>query len=104
MACNRSFPRLAVLAVFTAAILQAVTVTGPIASTTPLRDPAHGYPYNSTPIDLAKQGCMEEEFEEEFFIEGAANAHNTPAGQTGGSAFQYRLGQGRQTVNGPHRW
>jgi hypothetical protein len=59
--------------------LPSVTVTGPIALTTPLRDPAHGYPYNATPIDLAKHGYVEEE----FFIEGKANSYITPAGQTG---------------------
>ena len=50
-----------------------VTVTGPIALTTPLRDPAHGYPYNASPMDLARRGYVEEE----FFIEGQANAYNT---------------------------
>ena len=59
--------------------LPSVTVTGPIALTTPLRDPAHGYPYNATPMDLARHGYVEEE----FFIEGKANAYNTPPGQTG---------------------
>ena len=56
-----------------------VTVTGPIALTTPLRDPAHGYPYNASPMDLARRGYVEEE----FFIEGQANAYNTAPGQTG---------------------
>src|SRR3989304_2744390 len=59
--------------------LPSVTVTGPIALTTPLRDPAHGYPYNATPMDLAKPGYVEEE----FFIEAKADAYNTPPGQTG---------------------
>jgi hypothetical protein len=80
MACNPSFLRLTVLsALLSATLPAAVTVTGPVASTTPLRDPAHGYPYNATPLDLAKQAYVEEE----FFIEGAANAYNTPPGQTG---------------------
>src|SRR6185503_8304190 len=52
----------------------AVTVTGPIALTSPLRDPAHGYPFNATPMDLARQGFVEEE----FFIQGTANRYNTP--------------------------
>ena len=59
--------------------LQTIKVTGPIAPTTPLRDPAHGYPYNSTPLDLAKHAYVEEE----FFIEGQANTYNTPPGLTG---------------------
>ena len=56
-----------------------VKVAGPVANTTPLRDPGHGYSYNSTPVDLAKQGYVEEE----FFIEGTANSYVTPAGQVG---------------------
>jgi hypothetical protein len=84
MACNRVFARLAALsAVFialtTASALPEVTVTGPIASTTPLRDPSHGYPYDATPLELARQGYVEEE----FFIEGMANTYNTPAGRIG---------------------
>jgi len=59
--------------------LPAVTVTGPIADTTALRNPDHGYPYNATPIDLAKQNYVEQE----FFIEGKANAYNITPGQPG---------------------
>ena len=51
--------------------LPAVTVTGPVANTTALRNPDHGYPYNATPLDLDKQGYIEQE----FFIEGKANAY-----------------------------
>ena len=57
----------------------AVTVTGPVKLTTAVKDPAHGYSYNSTPVDLAKYGYVEEE----FFIEGKANSYDTPAGLTG---------------------
>jgi Alpha/beta hydrolase domain len=72
--------------------LPMVTVTGPIALATPLRDPAHGYPYNATPLNLARMGYVEEE----FFIEGQANAYNTPRGQTGsvkdtGHPFKTRI-------------
>ena len=72
--------------------LPGVTVTGPIALTTPLRDPAHGYPYNATPMDLATLGYVEEE----FFVEGQTAAYNTPQGQTGsvkdtGHAFRTRI-------------
>ena len=52
----------------------AVTVAGPIAPTSPLRDAAHGYPFSATPMDLARQGYVEEE----FFIQGTANRYNTP--------------------------
>ncbi len=59
--------------------LPAIKVTGPVALTTPLRDPAHGYPYNATPLDLAKHAYVEEE----FFIAAQGNTYNTPAGLTG---------------------
>ena len=57
----------------------AVTVTGPVKLTTAVKDRAHGYPYNSTPVDLAKYGYVEEE----FFVEGKANSYDTPVGLTG---------------------
>jgi hypothetical protein len=60
-------------------VIQPPTVTGPIALTTPLRSPDHGYPYNATPIDLVKQGYVEEE----FFLSGEANRYSTPAGTRG---------------------
>jgi hypothetical protein len=68
------------------------TVTGPVALTTALRDPGHGYPYNATPMDLARQGYVEEE----FLIQGTANRYSTPAGETGsvidgGHAYRTRL-------------
>ena len=59
--------------------LPAVTVTGPVANTTALRNPDHGYPYNATPLDLDKQGYVEQE----FFIEGKANTYNITPGQPG---------------------
>lgn len=59
--------------------IQPPRVTGPIALTTALRSPDHGYPYNATWIDLAKQGYVEEE----FFLSGEANRYSTPAGQRG---------------------
>jgi hypothetical protein len=67
-------------------------VTGPVALTTALRDPGHGYPYNATPMDLARPGYVEEE----FLIQGTANRYNTPAGETGsvidgGHAYTTRL-------------
>jgi len=60
-------------------VIQPPTVTGPIAITSPLRSPDHGYPYNATPIDLAKQGYVEEE----FLLSGNANRYSTPAGERG---------------------
>jgi alpha/beta hydrolase family protein len=60
-------------------VMSPPTVSGPIAQTSALRSPDHGYPYNATPIDLAKQGYVEEE----FFLSGMANRYSTPAGQRG---------------------
>jgi hypothetical protein len=60
-------------------VLRPPDVSGPVANTTPLRHADHGYPYNATPIDLAKQGFVEEE----FFLTGMANRYTTPAGERG---------------------
>src|SRR5262245_16393295 len=60
-------------------LIQPPSVTGPIAVTAALRSPDHGYPYNATWVDLAKQGYVEEE----FFLSGEANRYSTPAGQRG---------------------
>lgn len=60
-------------------VLRAPDVTGPVANTTPLRHPDHGYAYNATPVDLGRLGYVEEE----FFITGTANRYNTPAGERG---------------------
>src|SRR5207244_5843026 len=65
--------------VSTPAVATPIGVTGPVAATSPLRDPAHGYPFNATPMDLAKQGYVEEE----FFIQGSASRYATPQMATG---------------------
>ena len=46
----------------TGATVPAPAVTGPIASTSPVGDPAHGYPFLATDVDLAKAGYVEEEY------------------------------------------
>ena len=51
------------------------TVIGPVRNTTLLKDPMHGYPFNSTPMDLKKAGYVEEE----YFLEGKANRFLTSA-------------------------
>ncbi|MEU6413876.1 alpha/beta hydrolase domain-containing protein [Microbispora sp. NPDC046933] len=48
-------------------------VTGPIASTTPVGDPAHGYPFLATDVDLKAAGYVEQE----FFISGTATSYAT---------------------------
>lgn len=68
------------------------TITGPIKNTTALKDPAHGYPFNATPLDFKKAGYVEEE----FFIEGKANRYLTSATANatvvdGGNAYKTRL-------------
>ena len=55
----------------------AVTITGPVALTSALRDTAHGYPFNASMLDLARQGFVEEE----FFIQGAARSYEIPRDQ-----------------------
>jgi hypothetical protein len=70
----------------------AVTVSGPVALTSGVRDAAHGYPFNASTLDLQKQGYVEEE----FFIRGAARSYDIPRDQmsngTAGAAIHaYRL-------------
>ncbi len=55
----------------TGASVAAPTVTGPIANTSPLGDPAHGYPFLATDYDLAGNGYVEQE----FFISGTATRY-----------------------------
>jgi len=50
----------------TGATVPAPAVTGPIARTSPVGDPAHGYPFLASDVDLAKAGYVEEE----YFVEG----------------------------------
>jgi len=54
-----------------------ITVTGPVALTSAPRDASHGYPFNASTLDLAKQGFVEEE----FFIQGAARSYEIPRDQ-----------------------
>jgi hypothetical protein len=54
---------------------RAVTVSGPVALTSAVRDAAHGYPFNASTLDLQKQGYVEEE----FFIRGAARSRASRA-------------------------
>jgi putative intracellular protease/amidase len=55
----------------------AIAITGPVATTSALRDAAHGYPFNASTLDLAKQGYVEQE----FFIEGVARSYDIPRDQ-----------------------
>jgi hypothetical protein len=58
------------------------TVTGPVKVTAKAPDASHGYPFNSSAIDLSAKGYVEEE----FFIEGAANRYTLVTGATGSVA------------------
>jgi hypothetical protein len=49
-------------------------VTGPIATSAPLGDPSHDYPFFSFAPSLADYRYVEEE----FFIEGIADRYSTP--------------------------
>ena len=44
------------------ASVPAPAVTGPVARTSPVGDPAHGYPFLATDVDLARAGYVEQEF------------------------------------------
>ncbi|WP_328340018.1 alpha/beta hydrolase domain-containing protein [Micromonospora sp. NBC_00421] len=46
-------------------------VAGPVARTTPVGDPGHGYPFLATDVDLAAAGYVEEE----FFLFGTATRY-----------------------------
>ena len=52
-------------------------VAGPIARTTPVGDPRHGYPFLATDVDLAAAGYVEEE----FFLFGTATRYAVPGTQ-----------------------
>jgi hypothetical protein len=55
----------------TGASVAVPTVTGPIARTSAVGDPAHGYPFLTTDVPLAEHGYVEEE----FFISGQATRY-----------------------------
>ena len=57
----------------TGASVPAPAVTGPIANTSPVGDPAHGYPFLATDVDLAAAGYVEEE----YLISGQATRYTT---------------------------
>ena len=46
----------------TGVTVPAPAVTGPIANTSPVGDPAHGYPFLATDVDLANAGYVEQEY------------------------------------------
>ena len=63
----------------TGAGVPAPTVSGPVARTSPLGDPAHGYPFLATDVSLASAGYVEQE----FFISGAATRYSASGTSTG---------------------
>ena len=63
----------------TGASVPAPTVSGPIARTSPVGDPAHGYPFLATDVNLASAGYVEQE----FFISGAATRYSATGTSTG---------------------
>ncbi len=68
----------------TGASVPAPAVTGPVANTSPVGDPAHGYPFLATDVDLAEAGYVEEE----YLISGQANRYTTSEHQHGHGAQQ----------------
>jgi len=76
----------------TGANVPAPAVTGPIANTSALGDPSHGYPFLATDVDLAKSGYQEQE----FFISGTATRYtisgtNTATVLNTGNAYSTRI-------------
>ncbi|MDA0172427.1 alpha/beta hydrolase domain-containing protein [Solirubrobacter taibaiensis] len=76
----------------TGATVAAPTVTGPIASTSPVGDAAHGYPFLTSDVDLAKAGYVEQE----YFITGQATRYaitgtNTATVQSTGHPYSTRI-------------
>src|SRR5882757_8614597 len=68
-----------------------ITVAGPVALTSAVRAAEHGYPFNASTLDLAKQGYVEEE----FFIQGVARSYEIPRDQmsnatAGAASHPYR--------------
>jgi hypothetical protein len=63
----------------TGATVPAPAVTGPVANTSPVGDPAHGYPFLASDVDLAKAGYVEEE----YLISGQATRYTANATATG---------------------
>jgi hypothetical protein len=64
-------------------------VTGPVRNTSPVGDPAHGYPFLATDVDLAAAGYVEQE----FFVSGAATRYATQGVETAtvtSTGHQYR--------------
>src|ERR1700686_5126362 len=59
--------------------VEALAKTEVVPATSPLGDAAHGYPFNATPMDLARQGYVEQE----FFISSVGSRYNTPQMATG---------------------
>ena len=62
-----------------AAQVPSPTVIGPVAHHAPPGDPSRDYSFLTPAENLSDYGYVQEE----FFIEGTANAYDTPAGQTG---------------------
>src|SRR6201991_3859121 len=76
----------------TGATVPAPAVTGPVANTTPLGDPGHGYPFEATDVDLAKWGYVEQE----YLISGQANRYtitgtNTATVLSSGNPYTTRI-------------
>jgi hypothetical protein len=76
----------------TGATVPAPAVTGPVANTSPVGDPAHGYPFLASDVDLAKAGYVEQE----FLISGQANRYtitgtNTATVLSSGHPYSTRI-------------
>lgn len=80
-------------------------VAGPIARTTPVGDPRHGYPFLATDVDLAAAGYVEEEFflfgtATRYAVQGTQNATTIATDQPYGTRLVVRRPANTKKFNG----
>ncbi|MEU7959783.1 alpha/beta hydrolase domain-containing protein [Micromonospora humida] len=80
-------------------------VAGPIARTTPVGDPGHGYPFLATDVNLAAAGYVEEEFflfgtATRYAVQGTQNATTIATDQPYGTRLVVRRPANTKKFNG----
>jgi hypothetical protein len=89
----------------TGASVPAPTVTRPVARTSPVGDPAHGYPFLATDVDLASAGYVEQEFHisgnaTRYAVTGNATATVVSTGHAYGTRIVVRRPVSARAFNG----
>ncbi|MEU7619188.1 alpha/beta hydrolase domain-containing protein [Micromonospora rifamycinica] len=80
-------------------------VAGPVARTSPVGDPRHGYPFLATDVDLAAAGYVEEEFflfgtATRYAVQGTQNATTIATDQPYGTRLVVRRPAAAKKFNG----